>query len=108
MTLSLAAELRALADRVDMLSPAELCGALETLKVRAWTVALAPNGVAPRAAADADRLLTIDAAAGLLGVTRDWLRRRGHLPFVVKVSAGCVRYSAAGIRVFIAAHQGRT
>src|SRR5262245_14561644 len=35
------AALRALADQAETLEPAELCGALETLKVRAWTAALA-------------------------------------------------------------------
>ena len=105
-TPSVAAELRALADRVDLLEPAELCGALEMLKVRAWTAALTPNGVAvPRAAAaDADRLLTIDEASVRLGVTRDWLRRRPRLPFVVKLSEGVVRYSASGIACFIVQH----
>lgn len=102
---SLAADLRALADRADTLEPAELCGALEALKVRAWTAAVAPNGAGSRlAAAEADHLLTIDEAAARLGVTRDWLRRRPRLPFVVKLSEGVVRYSARGIARFIAHH----
>jgi len=102
---SLAADLRDLADRADTLEPAELCGALEALKVRAWTAALASNGAGPRPApAEADHLLTIAEASARLGVTRDWLRRRPRLPFVVKLSDGVVRYSAAGIARFIAHH----
>jgi predicted DNA-binding transcriptional regulator AlpA len=54
-----------------------------------------------------DRLLTVDEAAQRLGVTKDWLRRRGSLPFVVKLSEGTVRYSAARIARFIAQHQAR-
>jgi hypothetical protein len=53
-----------------------------------------------------DRLLTVDEAAGRLAVTKDWLRRRPHLPFVVKLSNGVVRYSATGIARFISQHQG--
>jgi predicted DNA-binding transcriptional regulator AlpA len=99
------AALRALADRADSLELAELCGALEALKVRVWTAALAPKGAPPRAAAaEADRLLTIDEASERLGVTRDWVRRRSRLPFVVKLSEGVVRYSASGIACFIAQH----
>jgi len=50
-----------------------------------------------------DRLLTAAEAAQRLGVTKDWLRRRVTLPFVVKLSEGTVRYSSAGIDAFIAA-----
>jgi len=57
--------------------------------------------------AEPDRLLTADEAAARLGVTKDWLRRRTTLPFVVKLSEGVVRYSAAGIARFIAEHQAR-
>ena len=54
-----------------------------------------------------DRLLTVDQAAQRLAVSKDWLRRRTTLPFVVKLSEGVVRYSAAGIARFIAEHQAR-
>jgi hypothetical protein len=53
-----------------------------------------------------DRLLSADEAAARLSVTKDWLRRRPHLPFVVKLSDGVVRYSSVGIDRFIAKHQG--
>ena len=49
-----------------------------------------------------DRLLTVDEAAARLGVTKDWLRRRPTLPFVVKLSEGAVRYSSRRIEQFIA------
>jgi hypothetical protein len=48
-----------------------------------------------------DRLLTVDEAAALLGVTVDWLRRRPRLPFRVQLAEGTVRYSAAGIGRYI-------
>ena len=54
-----------------------------------------------------DRLLTADEAVYRLGVTKDWLRRRGTLPFVVKLSEGVVRYSAAGIDAFLAMYRRR-
>jgi hypothetical protein len=57
--------------------------------------------------AEPDRLLTADEAADRLEVTKDWLRRRGTLPFVVKLSEGVVRYSTAGIEAFIARHRRR-
>jgi len=61
---------------------------------------MATNG---HGAAAEGRLLTIDEAAERLGVTRDWLRRRSELPFVVKLSEGVVRYSSRGIDAYIAA-----
>src|SRR5262249_5700671 len=58
---------------------------------------------APAQEAEPDRLLTAAEAANRLKVTKDWLRRRGTLPFVVKLSKGVVRYSARGIAAFIEA-----
>jgi hypothetical protein len=52
-----------------------------------------------------DRLLDIEEAAAQLSVTKDWLRRRPTLPFVVKLSEGVVRYSVASIARFIATRQ---
>jgi|SRR5262245_2483176 len=54
-----------------------------------------------------DRLLTADEAADRLGVTKDWLRRRGTLPFVVRLSEGVVRYSSAGIDAFLVVQRRR-
>lgn len=47
-------------------------------------------------------LLTIDEASVHLRVTKDWLRRRPELPFIVKLSDGVVRYSARGIEQWVA------
>ena len=52
-----------------------------------------------------DRLLSIEEASERLAVSRDWLRRRPHLPFVLKLSDGVVRYSSLGIDRFLAEHQ---
>ena len=69
--------------------------ALETALAARLAAAAGTNG--PH-----DQLLTIDEAAAKLGTTRDWLRRHPHLPFVVRLSPGQVRYSAKGIERFIA------
>jgi hypothetical protein len=61
--------------------------------------------VAPAAPDEPDRLLTLDEAAERLAVTKDWLRRRGTLPFVVKLSDGVVRYSSRALDRFIAGHR---
>jgi hypothetical protein len=78
-------------------------GALEAAKARAW----ARLSVAPPTASESepDHLLGIEEASERLGVTRDWLRRRPTLPFVVKLSSGVVRYSARGIAAFIEANR---
>jgi len=80
-------------------------GELERLKATLWARLTAP--VSTNGSGD-DRLLTVDQAAERLGVTRDWLRRRPHLPFVVKLSEGVVRYSARGIDRHITTRAGRT
>jgi predicted DNA-binding transcriptional regulator AlpA len=52
----------------------------------------------------ADRLLTAEEAAGLLGLTTGGVRR-GEWPFRVQVGPSTVRYSAAGIAKYIATKQ---
>ena len=79
-------------------------GELEKAKAVLWARLAAPartNGGGD------DRLLTVDEAADRLGVTRDWLRRRPELPFVLKLSEGVVRYSSRGIERWIAARLRR-
>src|SRR5438445_11434504 len=49
---------------------------------------------------DGDHLLSIDEACLLLGVGRDFLRRRPDLPFIVKIG-GAVRYSHRRLQQFI-------
>jgi predicted DNA-binding transcriptional regulator AlpA len=56
---------------------------------------------------DEDRLLTIDEAAARLALSKDWLRRRPELPFVVKLSEGVVRYSSRRLDAYIARHLRR-
>jgi len=83
---------------------ADAIGELERAKATLWARLAAPvpaNGIGE------DRLLTIDQAAERLGVTRDWLRRRPELPFVVKLSEGVARYSSRGIEQWIAARLRR-
>jgi hypothetical protein len=46
-------------------------------------------------------LLTIGEAAARLAVSKDWLRRRPNLPFVVKLSGGAVRYSSRRLAAYI-------
>ncbi len=74
-----------------------LLGALEQLRVALWARLLESRGEAPTT----DRLLGVDEAAARLATSPDWLRRHGELPFVVRLSAGQVRYSEAGIERFI-------
>jgi predicted DNA-binding transcriptional regulator AlpA len=61
----------------------------------------------PAAPETADQLLTAEEAAHRLGATKDWLRRRPELPFVVKLSEGVVRYSSHGLARWVAARVGR-
>jgi len=74
--------------------------ALETALAARLAEAAGTNGP------PADQLLTVEEAAAKLGTTRDWLRRHPHLPFVVRLSPGQVRYSAKGIERFIATRMG--
>ena len=54
-----------------------------------------------------DRLLTIDEAAARLAVSKDWLRRRVELHFVVKLSDGAIRYSSKRLDLYIARQVAR-
>jgi hypothetical protein len=79
-------------------------GELEKVRAALWArlaVPQLPNG------GEGDRLLAAKDAAERLAVTRDWLRRRPDLPFVVKLSDGVVRYSSRGVDQYIAARVGR-
>jgi hypothetical protein len=59
------------------------------------------------AVADDEHLLTIDEAAAWLAVSKDWLRRRPNLPFVVKLSDGVVRYSSRRLAAYVARQSAR-
>ncbi len=83
---------------------AELAGTFERLRALAWVRAVPPTLTNGRGE---DRLLDVDETAERLGVTRNWLRRRPDLPFVVKLSEGVVRYSSRGIDAYIAVRARR-
>jgi predicted DNA-binding transcriptional regulator AlpA len=58
--------------------------------------------------ADTDRLLTAEAVAHLLGVTKRWVQRRARrLPFARRISVRSVRYSEAGLRRWMTNRQIR-
>jgi hypothetical protein len=58
-------------------------------------------------AVDDEVLLTIEDAAARLAVSKDWLRRRPALPFVVKLSEGVVRYSSRRLTAYIVRQSAR-
>ena len=82
--------------------PALLC------QLRALQTALAARLVAsasprePAEPAEADRLLTVEEAAPILGVTPRWLYGHQRLPFVRKLSRKALRVSEAGLRRWLA------
>jgi hypothetical protein len=61
----------------------------------------------PPPAAEDEPLLTIDEAAARLAVSKDWLRRRPELPFVVKLSDGAVRCSSRRLAAYVARQSAR-
>ena len=59
-------------------------------------------------AESADRLLTAEQVAAILGVTKRWVERRARrLPFARRLSAHAVRYSEAGLRRWMSNRQMR-
>lgn len=96
----LAHQLHTLADRLRDLEPARVVGELEALRVVAFQRVIR----APEEPPAEDRLLSIEEAAARLCVTPDWLRRRGTLPFVLRLSDGVVRYSSTALAAFIRDH----
>lgn len=56
----------------------------------------------------ADRLLTSEEVAHVLGVTKRWVQRRaGRLPLARRISVRSVRYSEAGLRRWMTNRQIR-
>jgi excisionase family DNA binding protein len=78
------------------------------LRAAAVVAALATSPSAgPPAPVPEDRLLSVDEAARLLGVSPDWLYRRAHrLPFTVRMGR-VVRFSATGLARYIQQRQAR-
>ena len=66
------------------------------------------NADATDATSDGDRLLTIDAAAATLSVTRAWLYRRAkRLGLAVKLGDGTLRISASALQNYVRASRRR-
>lgn len=58
----------------------------------------APPEPPPAPAPNGDKLLTVNEAAELLGVSRRWVyRKAGKLPFTRKLSSGTLRFSEKGL-----------
>jgi helix-turn-helix protein len=102
----LAAQLRDLASRAEVLEPERVVGDLATLLLRALTTAAAPPPPAPDRD-DAAGLLDAKAVGARLGVpegaARD-LMRRGDLP-VVLVGRKYKRVCRADVDAYIARHR---
>jgi excisionase family DNA binding protein len=69
---------------------------------------VSPEGVPPSLQAApgelGDRLLTIEAAAARLGVTKDWIyHHRKELPFAVKLGRRVLRFSSAKLERYLEA-----
>jgi hypothetical protein len=104
----LAAQLRALADRVADLDPAELVGQLEALRAHALAAALAPM-----AGADDCECLDAEAVAQRLACSVDLVRQRGEEWGIAKVLARDARgrptrvvYPLARLRAYLAPEAG--
>jgi predicted DNA-binding transcriptional regulator AlpA len=78
----LAAQLRALADRLAELAPAQVIGELEALKFQVWSTA--SNHAPAPAPTGPSRGLGVGVVVERTGMSRDWLyreARQGRLPF---------------------------
>lgn len=95
---ALMAEASAAGADLDPSHLAAALGELEAVRVELWARLAVP--------ATTDRLLTAAEAAQRLGVSLSALYR-GRWPFRVKLTAGRVRYSSAGIERFIRSRAGR-
>jgi predicted DNA-binding transcriptional regulator AlpA len=97
--------------RIEELEPedvsvllAEVAAIQATLAARNAVHQRRAGHLEPRAAAATpDRLLTVDQAAELINVKRQWLYRHHHeLPFAQKLSRKALRFSEAGLRRWLA------
>src|SRR5262245_54799691 len=100
---TLAAQLRALADRVDVLAPAQVVGELEALKFEVWTAATSHPATAP----DDETLLDAAEVAAALGVPEKQARKliAGRAFPVVRVGARYVRVRQGDLRAYVAAQR---
>lgn len=82
--------------------------AISTLHVALLTAASRPSTVVPRESErpNEDRMLDVEEAAALLGVTKRWLYRHAkQLPFTRPISPKILRFSEAGIRRWLASRR---
>ena len=96
------------ATRVPREEAVALLVALATLQVALLTAASCPAGATSRAVerSDQDRMLDVEEAAALLGVTPRWLYRHAReLPFTRPISRKIVRFSRAGIQRWLASRR---
>ena len=81
---------------------AALDSCAEALRALAQALRLKQPAPAPPVAASADRLLDVEEAAAVLGVTKRWLySRAGRLPFARHLSHRALRFSEVGLRRWI-------
>jgi hypothetical protein len=100
----LAAQLRALADRLAALEPAQVVGELEALKFQVWWTAAAPR---PATTPDEDTLLDAIGVAAALDVPEKQARKliAGRAFPVVRVGARYVRVRQGDLRAYVAARR---
>ncbi len=103
-------ELAAEPERVSTLPPTAVqallcrCATVQTVLLGALVSASARTA---DTAAEPDRLLDVDTAAGRLGVSKDWLYHHAHhVPFTVR-NGRLLRFSSHGIDRYIKGRQGR-
>jgi predicted DNA-binding transcriptional regulator AlpA len=77
-------------------------GQLEAVRAQLWSRLRTPE---PEAVSK-DETLTADAAAIMIGVSKDWLYRHTKLPFRIEVGPKQTRYSRRGIERWLAARTG--
>src|SRR4029453_9054719 len=97
----LATALRALADRVADLAPAQVVGELEALKFEVWTTA--NHSPAPEPTGSS-RGLAVTAVVERTGMIKDWLyreARKGRLPFARRLGRRVV-FDEAGLTRWLA------
>jgi predicted DNA-binding transcriptional regulator AlpA len=84
-----------------------LRGELARLDTILLTILLSANEV-HSSGQQSDRLLDVEAAAGKLGTTTDWLyRNASRLPFAIRVGKKQLRFSETGIERYIHQRAGR-
>jgi predicted DNA-binding transcriptional regulator AlpA len=108
--LNLAAQLRALADRVDTLEPAQVVGELERLRFTLWQSVTAPSPSNRSPASDSpSRALDVEDVMARTGMSKAWLYREaraGRLPFARRIGRRLV-FDADGLERWLASRRPR-